>query len=136
MLGICVIGLLWYLHIIQCQMRNIRQILENRIQESTEELLTFEMVNKEFNRLGKAINDCLKAEETLRLKNMQEEKQFKELIANISHDLRTPLTAVKGYQQLLAKATGPATQTLSKDELIKYLNGEELLVKRTNLLRG
>ena len=40
------------------------------------------------------------------------------------------------YQQLLAKATGPATQTLSKDELIKYLNGEELLVKRTNLLRG
>ena len=43
---------------------------------------------------------------------------------------------IGAYQQLLAKATGPATQTLSKDELIKYLNGEELLVKRTNLLRG
>ena len=41
---------------------------------------------------------------------------------------------IGAYQQLLAKATGPATQTLSKDELIKYLNGEELLVKRTNLL--
>jgi signal transduction histidine kinase len=33
----------------------------------------------------------------------QEEKRFKELIANISHDLRTPLTAIKGYQQLIAK---------------------------------
>ena len=43
---------------------------------------------------------------------------------------------IGAYQQLLAKATGPATQTLRKDELIKYLNGEELLVKRTNLLRG
>jgi hypothetical protein len=41
---------------------------------------------------------------------------------------------IGAYQQLLAKATGPATQTLSKDELIKYLNGEELLVKRTNSL--
>lgn len=34
---------------------------------------------------------------------MQEEKQFKEMIANISHDLRTPLTAIQGYQQLLEK---------------------------------
>ena len=40
------------------------------------------------------------------------------------------------YQQLLAKATGTATRTLSKDEVISYLNGEELEVKRTNLLRG
>ena len=30
-------------------------------------------------------------------------KQFKELISNISHDLRTPLTSIKGYQQLLEK---------------------------------
>ena len=37
----------------------------------------------------------------LRLDSVREEKQFKELIANISHDLRTPLTAIKGYQQLL-----------------------------------
>lgn len=124
MLGICVIGLLWYLHIIQCQMRNIREILEKRIQESTEELLTFEMVNKEFNRLGKAINDCLKAEETLRLKSMQEEKQFKELIANISHDLRTPLTAVKGYQQLLAK--GPLTKKQQQQLMIAMQHTEEL----------
>ena len=40
------------------------------------------------------------------------------------------------YQQLLAKATGTATRILSKDEVISYLNGEELEVKRTNLLRG
>ena len=43
---------------------------------------------------------------------------------------------IGAYQQLLAKATGPATQTLSKDKLVKYLTGEELLVEPTNLLRG
>ncbi len=42
-------------------------------------------------------------EELLRLDSIREEKRFKELIANISHDLRTPLTAIKGYQQLIEK---------------------------------
>jgi signal transduction histidine kinase len=53
------------------------------------------------NKLTENINKCLKAEENLRLEVVREEKRFKELIANISHDLRTPLTAIKGYQQLL-----------------------------------
>ncbi len=43
---------------------------------------------------------------------MSEEKKFKELIANISHDLRTPLTAVKGYQQLLEQ------ENLTKEQQI------------------
>jgi len=62
-----------------------------------------ELINKELNSLAININKCLKAEELLRIDSIREEKRFKEMIANISHDLRTPLTAIKGYQQLMEK---------------------------------
>lgn len=48
---------------------------------------------------------AVKAEETLRLNGIREERRFKEWITNISHDLRTPFTAIKGYQQLMEKGT-------------------------------
>jgi signal transduction histidine kinase len=61
-------------------------------------------MNRHLNQLAINMNKCLKAEENLRLESVREEKRFKELITNISHDLRTPLTAIKGYQQLMEKS--------------------------------
>ncbi|WP_333781235.1 sensor histidine kinase [Oceanirhabdus sp. W0125-5] len=77
--------------------------MTKRLTEHTRQPISLELINKELNTLAININKCLKAEETLRLKGIREEKRFKELIANISHDLRTPLTAIKGYQQLMEK---------------------------------
>ena len=36
-----------------------------------------------------------------RLRYQQGDKELKEAVVNISHDLRTPLTAISGYLQLL-----------------------------------
>ena len=47
--------------------------------------------------------NVLRRKENLRLESIREEKSFKEMIANISHDFRTPLIAIKGYQQLMEK---------------------------------
>jgi len=59
------------------------------------------MIDRQLDELVININNCLKAEETLRLAGIREEKKFRDLIANISHDLRTPLTAINGYLQML-----------------------------------
>ncbi len=92
-----------YIVYIQAQIRSISRQLRKRLTENTRQPVSLELINSDLNQLAHNINECLKAEEALRLSGVRDEKKFRELIADLSHDLRTPLTAIKGYQQLLEK---------------------------------
>lgn len=87
----------------QSQISTINRQLIKRLKENTRQPISLSLFDNYLNELATNINKCFKAEENLRLKAIEEEKMFKEMIANISHDLRTPLTAIKGYQQLIGK---------------------------------
>jgi signal transduction histidine kinase len=100
-----IILLILYIAFLQLQLRSINRQLDKRLKENTRQPLSLELINSELNQLAANINKSLKVEENLRLNSIREEKQFKEMIANISHDLRTPLTALKGYQQLMTKGS-------------------------------
>lgn len=102
--------------------------LSRRLAGDTRQPVSLELVNRELNQLTENINQCLKAEENLRLESVREEKRFKELIANISHDLRTPLTAMKGYQQLLQKSA------LSKEQQEKLQIAQKYAEELGNLI--
>ena len=102
-LSLLIIILLSYVALVQWQLHSINRQLDRRLTTDTRQPVSVEFINRQLTKLTSNINKCLKAEETLRLESVREEKKFKELIANISHDLRTPLTAVKGYQQLLER---------------------------------
>jgi signal transduction histidine kinase len=104
-LSLLIILLVSYIIFFQLQLRYINGQLDRRLKENTGQQVALELFNKELNALVVNINRCLKAEENLRLEGLREEKHFKEMIANISHDLRTPLTVIKGYQQLMGKWT-------------------------------
>lgn len=116
--------LVLYIALLQTQLRRINRQLDRRMAENTRQPVSLELINRELNQLTTNINKCLKAEETLRLECVREEKQFKETIANISHDLRTPLTAIKGYQQLLEK--GQLTDDQRKKLSVAQKHAEEL----------
>ena len=90
-----------YIAYILLQIRDVTRQLEQRICENTRQQLRVSLLSGRFNRLAAAINRSLEAEEAFRIEYVHEEKRFKELIANLSHDLRTPITAVKGYLQLV-----------------------------------
>ena len=102
-LSILIILFTLYIIFLQLQLRSINRQLTKRLTEHTRQPISLALINKELNALAVNINKCLKAEENLRLEAIREEKHFKEMISNISHDLRTPLTAIKGYQQLMEK---------------------------------
>ena len=103
-LCLIIIFLIIYIGFILNQLNSINKQLHKRLSENTRQPLNVGLFNKTIIKLASNINHCLKLEEKRRLDSINEQKQFKELISNISHDLRTPLTSIKGYQQLLQKS--------------------------------
>jgi signal transduction histidine kinase len=103
-LSFLIIVLVAYTGFLQLQIRSINRQLTKRLTEKTRQPVNLELFNRELNALAININKSLKVEEQLRLDGFREERRYKEMIANISHDLRTPLTAIKGYAQLLEKS--------------------------------
>ncbi len=120
LLIVIIIGLLIYIYSLNRQLVRIHEILDRRVKEETSQIVSVDLINRNMNKLVCSINDCLKAEENLRLNSIQKEKQFKELIANISHDLRTPLTAIKGYQQMLQRELLTESQKSKLDIAVKH----------------
>lgn len=66
--------------------------------------LTSDLPFKELYELIDGINDVLDLSREIKKTAQQSEDSLKETITNLSHDIRTPLTSMDGYFQLLAQS--------------------------------
>lgn len=126
---IIIISLIIYILYMQKQIKNINKQIDLRASEDFKQPIQIQLINKNLNNLAADFNRVLNSEEKLRIKTIKHEEKIKDMIANISHDLRTPLTAVKGYMQLLEKSIEEKKQS----EMIRTcLNHVEELEKLIN----
>lgn len=113
---ICIIILLLlYIFYLINQIKSIGSQVNLRLNNDSRQPIEVQLMNKHLNSLTADFNRILAKEENLRIKTKKHEEKIKNMIANISHDLRTPLTAVKGYMQLLEKSTTEENE----DEMLK-----------------
>ncbi|HIS27770.1 MAG TPA: HAMP domain-containing histidine kinase [Candidatus Pullilachnospira intestinigallinarum] len=70
--------------------------------------LTSDLPFRELSQLTDRINELIDDSRKIRLEARLQENRLKETITNLSHDIRTPLTSMDGYFQLLLESDSPA----------------------------
>lgn len=89
--------------LIKKDIAGIGREFNEKLKADTNTLITVDGKDKTVCRLAADINEQLKVLRKQRLKYEQGDLELKSAVANISHDLRTPLTAISGYLELLEK---------------------------------
>lgn len=100
-LALCVLTLLIYLLILHSSIREVAEKLEEKLRTDTNTLISISTGDSSVQLLASRINAQLQALRKERLKLQTGNDELTTAVTNISHDLRTPLTAICGYLDLL-----------------------------------
>lgn len=100
-LALCVLTLLIYLLILHSSIREVAEELEEKLRTNTNTLISISVGSGSVQLLASRINAQLQALRKERLKLQTGNDELTTAVTNISHDLRTPLTAICGYLDLL-----------------------------------
>ena len=103
-LALCVLFLLAYLLILRHSIREAAEELEEKLGTDTNTLLSISTGDRSVQTLAAQINHQLRALRRERLWLQAGSDELTTAVTNISHDLRTPLTAVCGYLDLLSRS--------------------------------
>lgn len=106
--------------------KEIRLSFAEKLKNDTNTLISISSCDKSMCALASDINVQLAELRRQRHRFVQGDTELKNAVMNISHDLRTPLTAISGYLELMDKEE-------KSDKADKYI---EIIKNRTELLSG
>lgn len=93
------------------QIKNLSRQIELLAQEKTEKMLDISLIDRDLEKLAGILNRYYDRQRYSVACALRHEEHLKESIANISHDLRTPLTVMAGHLQILK------TTDLSREQM-------------------
>ncbi len=100
-LAAAVLLLIWKIALMRRAAEEIRRGLDERLEMDTNTLLSVSSQDKAMRLLAAGLNRQLRLLRQQRQRYQQGDQALKEAVAGMSHDLRTPLTAICGYLDLL-----------------------------------
>ena len=115
MLSVVIIALCLKIHLMKKSAREISREFADRLQTDTNTLIGISSNDKDMRELADSINRQLVILRREHLRYIQGDAELKTAVTNISHDLRTPLTAICGYLDLMKNEE-------KSEKLSKYLD--------------
>lgn len=113
------------IHLLQKSADEINEAFAERLTADTNTLITISSRDRHMRALAADINNELRKLRNDRRRYIQGDTELKDAVTNISHDLRTPLTAISGYLQLLEDEE-------KSDEAARYI---EIIKNRCELMK-
>lgn len=101
---IILMSLIIKIKIMKKEIKNIGVALPNILKTDTNNLLTISSNDVDLKEFTNLLNKSLKDLRALQLEYKNGNQELKSSITNISHDLRTPITAIRGYLDLLSNS--------------------------------
>lgn len=118
-------ALLIKLHLLHKGAEEIARAFADRLETDTNTMIDLSTRDPHLCRLAASINGQLRILRAQRQRYLCGDRELKEAVTNLSHDLRTPLTAICGYMELLDRQEKPP-------ELERYL---ALIANRVEAMR-
>lgn len=102
-LAAAVLLLAWKVALMRRSARELERGMALRMEEETNTLLSLPSRDAAMRSLAAALNGQLRLLRQERQRCQAGDRTFKEAVRGVSHDLRTPLTAISGYLDLLER---------------------------------
>lgn len=129
--SVLLVALGGYLMVVIGQVRSITRQLEQRSTATgARSAVTLELVGRDLEQLVAQVNATVRTAEAASARTRIEERRFRSFIADISHDVRTPLTTVRGYLQLMARSELEQTQRTRLEVARRHTEELSILVDR------
>lgn len=122
---IIIVLLCFKIYYLQKAAKEIADEFAMRLTMDTNTLIDISTADRHMRNLANKVNEQLRLLRKQRQKYLSGDRELKEAVTNISHDLRTPLAAICGYLELLE-------QEEKSEKVTKYL---AYIEKRTQALK-
>ncbi len=109
-MAVCILALLVKIYFLKRAAREIEEAFADRLTTETNTLIDISSRDRSMRSLANAVNLQLRRLREERHCFLQGDLELKNAVTNIAHDLRTPLTAICGYLDLLEQEERPGKQ--------------------------